>query len=227
MSGVLGADAAKSLLLKLRSLGLESDTGLQAFLSLFKATRSVDRGDYIVRPGRRHKVLTVMLSGVACRYRMMDNGRRQIFCFQYPGDFCDYSRYVILQQDDPVAALTDCLVGVISHEDIEWVITEHPDIGLEFSRSTVLEARIVQERVINGTQRPAVERIASLLCEQIFRLEAIGMDAEIIPLTQIDLADAAGLSVVHVNRTIQDLRELGALSKNSHAIRVKNKDRLR
>ena len=79
---------------------------------------------------------------------------------------------------------------------------------------------------MNATQRPALERIANLLCEQILRLEAVGIVDHDIPLTQIDLADAAGLSVVHVNRTIQDLREIGALSKNSHGIRVENKDRL-
>ena len=90
----------------------------------------------------------------------------------------------------------------------------------------MLEARIFEERVSNGTQRPAVERIANLLCEQIFRLEAVGIVGDVVPLMQIDLADAAGLSVVHVNRTIQDLRELGALSKNSRSIRVENKDRL-
>ena len=222
----LERDIAKNVLLKLRALGLESDEDLQAFLSLVKVTRFVGRGEDVVRPDKSPKVLTVMLSGVACRYRMMDNGRRQIFSFQYPGDFCDYHRYVLPQLDDPVAALTDCLVGVVPHEDIDRVIEHHPDIGIALFRSTVLEARIFQERVLNGTQRPAVERIASLLCEQICRLEAIGVEGGAIPLTQIDLADAAGLSVVHVNRTIQDLRELGALSKNSHAIRVENKDRL-
>ena len=90
----------------------------------------------------------------------------------------------------------------------------------------MLEARIFEERVSNGTQRPAIERIANLLCEQIFRLEAVGIADLVVPLMQIDLADAAGLSVVHVNRTIQDLRELGALAKNSHGIRVENKDLL-
>lgn len=223
----LEAGVDKNVRLKLRTLGVEDDKDLQAFLCLVRVTRRVRRGEDIVRPGKSPKVLTVVLSGVACRYRMVDSGRRQIFSFLYPGDFCDYHRYVLPQSDGPVAALTDCLVGVIPHEDIDRVIERHPDIGLALFRSTVLEARIFQERVLNGTQRPAVERIACLLCEQIFRLEAIGMEGGEIPLTQIDLADAAGLSVVHVNRTIQDLRQLGALSKSSHAIKVENKDRLR
>jgi CRP-like cAMP-binding protein len=221
----VGPDVAGGLIVKLRNLGLDSDEGVRAFLSLFTSSRAIRRGDEIVRVGSSQKILTVMLSGVACRYRIANNGRRQIFAFQYPGDFCDYYRYVVPQRDDAVAALTNCLVGVIPHEWIERIIERHPQISLAFWRNTVLEARIFEERVLNG-QRPAVERIAYLLCEQIFRLEAVGIAGHVVPLTQIDLADAAGLSVVHVNRTIRDLREVGALSKNSHGIRVENKDRL-
>jgi CRP-like cAMP-binding protein len=225
LQGPVGPDVANSLIVKLRNLGLGSDN-VRAFLSLFKWTRAIGRGNQIVEVGRSRKVLTVMLSGVACRYRITDNGRRQIFAFQYPGDFCDYNRYVMPQRDDQVAALTNCLVGVIPHEDIERIIERHPQISLAFWRNTVLEARIFQERVLNGTQRPAVERIAHLLCEHVFRLEAVGIVSDVVPLTQIDLADTAGISVVHVNRTIQELRDLGALSKNGRGIRVENKDRL-
>ena len=110
-------NVANGLIVKLRNLGLDSDEDVQAFLSLFKCTRVIGRGDDIVRVGNSQKILTVMLSGVACRYRITDNGRRQIFAFQYPGDFCDYCRYVMPQHDDAVAALTDCVVGVISHEE--------------------------------------------------------------------------------------------------------------
>ena len=221
-----GSPDVVRLVVKLRSLGLDSDDDGRAFVSLFKCTRAIRRGDEIVQMGNSQKILTVMLSGVACRYRITENGRRHIFAFQYPGDFCDYCRYVMPQRDDAVAALTDCLVAVIPHKDFERIIERHPQISLAFWRNTVLEARIFEERVSNGTQRPAIERIANLLCEQIFRLEAAGLLSDVVPLMQIDLADAAGLSVVHVNRTIQDLRELGALAKNSHGIRVENKDRL-
>jgi CRP-like cAMP-binding protein len=91
LRGPVGPDVAKRLIFKLRNLGLDSDN-VRAFLSLFKWTRTIGRGDQIVRVGSSQKVLTVMLSGVACRYRITDNGRRQIFAFQYPGDFCDYYR---------------------------------------------------------------------------------------------------------------------------------------
>jgi CRP-like cAMP-binding protein len=222
----LGADVVQSVVLKLRSLGLKGDTELNAVLSLFKATRVAERGDDLVRMGRSEKMLTVILSGVACRYRIMDSGRRQIIMFHYPGDFCDYHHYVVPQVDDPVAAITDCLVGIIAHDDLERLFEQRPAVAAAFWRATVLEARIFLERTFNGAQRPAVERIANVLCEQVVLLEASGMTTDMIPLTQIELADAAGLSVVHVNRIIQDLRELGALSKNGHNLRVANRERL-
>ena len=222
----LVADAARNVVLRLRQLGLESDNDLQALLSLFTGTRGVNRGEDIVPLGKTQNILTVVLSGVACRYRNLESGRRQIFTFHYAGDFCNHRRYALAQLDDPVGAVTDCLVGMIPHEDVDRIIAERPQVGLAFERTTALEARIFQERVLNGAQRPALERIASLICEQVCRLESVGIAGDLIPLTQIDLADAAGLSVVHVNRTIQDLRELGALVRNSHSIRVMDKARL-
>ena len=127
LHGPIGRDVAKPLTLKLRNLGLDSDNA-RAFLSLFKQTRAIGRRDQIVGADSSQKVLTVMLSGVACRYRIADNGRRQIFAFQYPGDFCDYCRYVMPQCDDGVAALTDCLVGDIPYSHIERFIEQHPQI---------------------------------------------------------------------------------------------------
>jgi CRP-like cAMP-binding protein len=218
------AGVATNLLIKLRSLGLDDEKELRAFLSLIKATRTVQRGEDILKFGRLQKILTVLLTGVACRYRMMDNGRRQIFAFHYPGDACDYHSYVLSRQDDAVAAVTDCLVGILDRDDLESLLQQHPRIGFALWRATVLEARILLEWVSNATQHSALERVASLLCEQIVRLRRSGMPADDIPLTQIDLADATGLSAVHVNRTIQELRELGALARNIHGIRVENRE---
>ena len=218
-------DVATALEFKLRNLGLDSDNA-RAFLSLFKWTRAVPRGGQVLEEGRSQKVLTALLSGVACRYRITDDGRRQILNFQYSGDFCRAYPNLVPERSDPVAALTDCLVTDAQYDHLEQFIEQHPQTTVVFLRNSVLEARIFEERFLNGTQRPALERVAHLLCEHIYRLRAVDIVDDVVPLTQIDLADAAGLSVVHVNRTIQDLRNLGALSKDNHGIRVENKDRL-
>jgi CRP-like cAMP-binding protein len=110
------------------------------------------------------------------------------------------------------------------HRDIERITAKFPSLGLALWRDTMIEASIFREW--NVSQRPALERISHMLCEQIVRLEAIGVAGRAIPQTQVDLADAAGLSTVHMNRTIQDLRELGVLMKNSRPIMVSHWDRL-
>ena len=90
----------------------------------------------------------------------------------------------------------------------------------------MLEASIFRKRLLNVGRQPALQRVAHLLCEQLARREAVGINSTIIPLTQLDLADAVGLSIVHVNRTLQELRRLNILSKEGRAIKVLNRERL-
>ena len=215
-----------SLARKLKNLGVGQSEQVNEFVQLVKRKRRIRHGEDIVKIGRPERVLTVLLRGVACRYKTMENGRRQIFTVQYPGDFCDYHRHFLPQRDVAVAALTDCVIGVILRDEVEEIAARHPQISLALWRNTMLEVSIFRERLLSVVHRPALERIASLLCEHIVRLEAIGIDDDIIPLTQIALADATGLSAVHVNRTIQDLREVGALSKRSHGLQVVSRDEL-
>ena len=209
---------------KLRNFAIVQDEELQALVAMFSLKRSIPRGADIITMGDSSTFSTVLLQGLACRYKIIENGRRQIFSFQYPGDFCDGHSYILLTQDTAVSALTDCSVGIIMHKDIERITAKFPNLGLALWRDTMIEASIFREW--NVGQRSALERIAHMLCEQIVRLEAIGVTGEAIPLTQVDLADAVGLSTVHMNRTIQDLRELGVLLKNSRAITVSHWDRL-
>jgi CRP-like cAMP-binding protein len=224
--GPLTADEANRVLRKFRSLGLGSEEELQAVLRLVKVKRRVARGEDIATAGNLSKCFAVLLTGVACRYRMVESGRRQILTFQYPGDCCDFNRYVLSEPNDAVGALADCSIGLVLHEDLRRTTAQYPALGLAFQRGMLLEASIFRERLLNLNQRAALPRVAHLICEQMARLEVIGANSTIIPLTQVDLADAADLSVVHMNRTVQDLRELGILSRNSRAIEVTDRRRL-
>jgi CRP-like cAMP-binding protein len=209
---------------KLRNLATVHDEELRALVTMFSVKRSIRRGEDIITIGSSSTYSTVLLQGLACRYKIIENGRRQIFTFQYPGDFCDGHSYILPTQGNAVSALTACSVGIILHKDIERITAKFPNLGLALWRDTMIEASIFREW--NVGQRPALERIAHLLCEQTVRLESIGIIGGAIPMTQVDLADAAGLSTVHVNRTIQDLRQLGVLMKNSRAIAVSHWDGL-
>jgi CRP-like cAMP-binding protein len=210
---------------KLQKLGTVHDEE-QALVMRLSVKKTIRRGEDIITVGSTPNHSTVLLDGFACGYKIIENGRRQILTFQYPGDFCDIQSYVQPAPSHAVSALTECSVGFILHKDIERIIAKFPNLGLALWRDTIIEARISSEWLMNVVHRTALERIAHLLCEQIVRLEAIGVNSNAFPLTQVDLADAAGLSAVHMNRTIQDLRQLGALSKNSRAMAVIRRDRL-
>ena len=210
---------------KFRSLGLDRDEDLDAFLRIVKVRRDGTRGEDVVGSGSSPKYLTVLLAGLTCLYESLEDGGRQIYAFQYPGDFCDLHSYVLPEPDMALAvgALTECFTGIIYYKDLDPTIRRHPQLGLALWRASMLEASILRERLLNVSRRPALERVAHLLCQELTRREAVGIYSAIVPLTQIDLADAAGLSVVHVNRIFQDLRKLGVLSENGRVIEVVSK----
>jgi CRP-like cAMP-binding protein len=217
-----------ALALKFRSLGLGSEADLQTVSSLVKIRKVVRQGGDIADMRRPARQLTVLLVGVACLHKRLEDGSRRIYSFQHSGDFCDIHRWVRPEIDRTatVTALTDCSIGAIRYDDMERVLSQRPHLGLAFWRASMLEASIFREGLVNMSRRAALPRIASIICEQLARLEAIGIKRDAIPLTQVHLADAGGLSVGHVNRVVRDLRRLGALSKKTRTIEVASRHRL-
>jgi CRP-like cAMP-binding protein len=212
----------------LRNLNPDCGEGQRLLRQSVKKRSDVRRGEDIVRLNLALTQVTVLLAGVACLYKLVENGDRQIYSFYYSGDFCDLHRYVSLQPSRELAvrALTDCSIGTIEYEDLDLVLERDPNIALAFWRATMLESSIVRERLTNISRRPALKRVSHLLCEQLYRRRAISIDSNVIPLNQIEVADAAGLSVVHVNRIFQELRKLGVLAKSGGTIEVMNSKRL-
>ena len=223
-----GRQAFGPLIQKLRSLGVESDRELEAILDHIKVRAGTRRGEDIIAPGRSPGHSTVLIDGVACLYERLQDGNRQIYAFQYPGDFCDLHQHMLPETNNEVAvaAITDCSIGIIDHKDLDQLIARYPSLGLALWRASMLEASIFRKRLLNVGRQPALQRVAHLLCEQLARREAVGLNSATIPLTQMDLADAAGLSIVHINRTFQELRRLNILSKEGRAIKVADRERL-
>ena len=228
MAALIDVGVPRLLRRKLNSLGFQGESELRCLLDKMKLKGSIPRGKDIVGAGDGPRHLTVLLAGVACLYETLESGERQIYDFYYAGDFCDLHRYVKLEAvaEPAVRALTDCSVGTIDYRDLDRAIERHRKLALVLWRATMLESSTLRERLINVSQRPALERVSHLLCEQLHRRRAIGIESGVVPLTQIDLADAAGLSAVHINRVFQDLRKLGVISATSRTIEVVNRERL-
>jgi CRP-like cAMP-binding protein len=208
---------------RLNTLGLTASADLEAFWKLVKVREKVDRGETIAGTMDMAKRFTVLLEGVACFSTHHEDGTRQIHAFHYRGDFPGLHNFMFPQPGEPseVQALTGCCIGMIDSAELEQAMVRHPALGRALWRAALTEASIFRQRLVIS-RRSAQQRVAHLLCEQLTRLE---IAKGVIPLTQIDIADAAGLSVVHINRVFQDLRQLGVLSKQ-RLIEVMDRDHL-
>jgi CRP-like cAMP-binding protein len=166
------------------------------------------RGD-IIREGDRPQTLNLILSGWACRYKHLEDGRRQIISFFLPGDLCDNHVFILRQMDHSIGTLTPVTFAQLPRRRVEEITLKHPRITQAFWWESLVNAAIQREWTVSLGQRDALERVAHLLCELFLRLRGVGLtdgNSCEMPLTQAELADAMGLSVVHVNRTLQELR---------------------
>ena len=207
--------AGKALCLGLekpRAPGVASSRHLDAFWKLVKVRDRIERGETIIGPMHRSKHLTLLVEGVACMSTRHEDGARQIYAFYYPGDFLALHGFLMPSSTEPleVQALTNCFIGTIDRNLLEQALQHHPSLGQSLWGAAMIEASVHRQRLIS-MRWPALQRVAHLLCEQLARL---GSDQRLITLSQIEIADAAGLSVVHTNRVFQDLRKLGVLSKD-------------
>jgi CRP-like cAMP-binding protein len=166
------------------------------------------RGD-LIREGDAPRSVYLILDGWACQYRTLPDGRRQIVDFAIPGDLCDLNLFILDRMDHSIGALTRLRVAEIGRDILHGVITTFPNITTALWWQELVSKSIHREWIVNVGQRTAFERIAHLFCEMFLRLESVGLTDGFccdFPPTQADLADATGLTAVHVNRTIQELR---------------------
>lgn len=172
-------------------------------------TRQVPRKKHIAKEGDRPEYVHVMLSGWGARYKTLRDGSRQIVDFVIPGDFCDLHVSLLHEMDHGILALTPCCVARINQEKIARLTSENNRIVRAMWWSTLVDQAILREWVLNVGRRDAYERVGHLLCEMHFRMKRVGLvedDRLSLPVTQEELADATGLTSVHMNRTLQRLR---------------------
>ncbi|MBP0445265.1 Crp/Fnr family transcriptional regulator [Roseomonas sp. SSH11] len=176
---------------------------------LHEGIRHLGPREDIIREGERPQSVNLVLSGWACRYKYLEDGRRQIIAFLVPGDLCDNNFFLLRQMDHSIGALTPISIAQIPRHRIEEVSLHHPRVAQALSWEALTSMAIQREWTVSLGQRDAQERLAHLLCELYLRLRAVGLTDGTsceLPLRQAELADALGLSTVHVNRTLQELR---------------------
>jgi CRP-like cAMP-binding protein len=218
------------LLRKLTRLHAISDLEQTALVQTLTRPRQVKRGQDIVADNSTPQRTTVLLEGTACRYKILPNGKRHILTFQYPGDMTDLYSYVMKRVDHAVGALSDCLVAHIAHADIAELCAKFSNLQYTFWRDTMVDASIAHVWAL-GESRRTIERVAHMICEIYARLEAVELATLEKPLpfviTQKDLADALGLSLVHINKTQAALKARKLIARTGTKLQVLDWERLK
>lgn len=181
-----------------------------AVLGLPHRTSSLGSGIYIVREGEVPRHCCLLLAGFACRQKSTGDGSRSIHAVHMAGDFVDLQNALLNRSDHSVQTLSQAQVVFIECKDIVDLARRHPRLGLALWQDTLVDASIFREWITNIARRDAPARIAHLFCELSIRLEMVGLgsrQAFELPLTQEHLADATGITPVHVNRTLKDMEE--------------------
>jgi CRP-like cAMP-binding protein len=177
-------------------------------------TRMVPAKTTIIHAGQLLSTSTLLLDGLMCRYKDLRNGQRQITELHVAGDFVDLHSFSLKRLDHNIMTLTPCHIAIVPHRALNDITERHPHLARIYWFSTNLDAAVHREWMLSLGRRSALSKVAHLFCELHVRLGLVGLTDQAgydLALTQIDLAECVGMTPVHVNRLLRDLREQGAV----------------
>lgn len=201
-----------------------------AVADMTRFERAAPSGRLLAREGSKPDCVCLLIEGFAYRYRYLDNGRRQILGYLLPGDLCDTQFVISNVCDHDIATMCNSQVATISVASLINVIAKFPDVERGLLMMSIVDAAIAREWLLNLGQRDAYQRLGHFFCELSMRLQASDVgdpdDGVSLPLTQVDLADTVGLTMVHVNRILQRFRREGLLNWSRQHFHILNFQRL-
>jgi CRP-like cAMP-binding protein len=219
--------------LLLRNLEVRAPLGegdRRAILALPYTHRILEAATYVVREADPPHLCGLLVSGFAYRQKLTGNGDRQIIAIHIPGEAMDFQNSFLDVADHSVQMLTRGEVAFIPRRDIQELARSRAAVAHAILVKTLVEASIFREWVLNVGRRDARTRLAHLLCEFALRLEAEGLAeryAYELPMTQEQLADALGLTPVHVNRVLKGLEADGLIKRSKRNVGLPDWERLR
>lgn len=184
----------------------------------------------LVREGDETVDCYVLLSGYACRHKLAGDGGRQIVSFHVPGDILDIQHLLLPCADHNLEAITEIRFARVAADALRRVARDRPRVGEALWRDTLIDASIFREWVLNVGRRDAKARIAHMLCEFAVRREAAelgGPERFELPMTQNHIADATGLTPIHVNRSLRALGDDGVIARDRRHIEVLDWERMK
>jgi CRP-like cAMP-binding protein len=184
---------------------------------------ALEPGAFVARDGEPAQRCCLVVEGFLFRAKVTEDGERQILSFHVPGDVPDLQSLHLHVSDHDLVSLDRSIVGFIAHDALHALTEARPRLAGALWRETLVDAALFRDWIVNVSRRPAPARMAHLLSELARRLKAVGRmegNEVYLPLTQVHLADALGLTSVHVNRVLQELRRDGVLDLRDRKLRV-------
>lgn len=219
-----------ALVTKLSAFGPLGAEEVEALEQLSRNPKPMQSEQILIHEGSPSDSVYLIVSGLACRYKMLAGGRRQILGYLIPGDLCDIHFALANRPDHSVSLTGGSSVARIPTWKISELMLRYPAINRALSLASLIDAVILREWLLSVGQRDALQKLCHLFCEMAVRLEAIGGvndDGSFeLPLNQVTLADTLGLTSVHINRTLQRLRNDGLIRLCHRRLAILDRERL-
>jgi CRP-like cAMP-binding protein len=183
----------------------------------------------LIREGDQPGPVFVILDGWALRYKVLPNGSRQVTAFLMPGDACDLHIGMLAQMDHSIQAVTEARVATISRGEMDRIMQDHAGIARAMYVAQLIDEATLRAWIVSMGRRSSLERVAHLMCELYLRARSIGLVEETefaLPVSQIVLADALGMTPVHINRVLKELRLAGAMKLRRGSLLVMDPGKL-
>jgi len=214
--------SSNALIRKLQSVFPLTIEERQTLDSLPVHLREAKAGDTLVHEGDRPTQCCLVLAGLACRQKIVGDGRRQIMSFHINGDMPDLQSLHLDVMDHDLCMLQAGKVAFIPHTAIRAMNERHPRLAAALWRATLIDAAIFRQWMVDMGRKSSYGRLAHLICELIVLAQSVGLEEYVIEHlpTQEEFGDALGLSVVHVNRTMMALRRDGLVATQGRRLTV-------
>lgn len=200
---------------KLRSFADLTAGDVAALEKALSSPRPYAARQDLIREGDVPGPMFVMLDGWACRYKILPNGSRQIMAFLMPGDACDLHTKLLDQMDHGIQTITPAKVATVSRDTMRELMRNHPNVATGMYLAQLVDEGIMRAWIVSMGRRSSIERVAHLICELYLRARNIGLTHDAVfalPLSQLVLADSLGMTPVHINRVLKELRLGGAMA---------------
>jgi CRP-like cAMP-binding protein len=195
---------------KLQGFGDLSAGDIESLKRIVVKVRTTPAKTDLIREGDKPSHVIVVLEGWAQRYKILPNGTRQIMAFLMPGDCCDLHVGMLAEMDHSIQTVTTARIASVPSQEMDHLLDRHHNIQRAMYRAQLADEGTLRAWIVSMGRRTSIERVAHLMCELYLRASRIGLvlaaEQFELPLSQVILADALGMTPVHINRVLKELR---------------------